>query len=275
MLLKVNGVELSYAVYGTGNAPWITFSHSLAANKDMWLPQIELLSKQYRILSYDIRGHGESPVSERAFTPMDLAQDVIGLLDALAIDKTHFVGLSLGGMIGQELALHFPQRLLSLVACNCRSDVPPAGVAGWMERVALVKSGGIEAIVEPTFARWFSEGFEQRDPSAAAAVRAMIGSTSADGYINAINALIQVSNRQRLNELTMPVLFIAGAQDMAAPAAEMRAMHASATGSQYCELNPAGHLSNIDNGAGFNEALSTFLAQVDSRETDVGKERAS
>jgi 3-oxoadipate enol-lactonase len=127
-----------------------------------------------------------------------------------------------------------------------------------------VQSGGIEAIVEPTFSRWFTPEFAQREPAVAAAVRAMIRSTSADGYISCINALVQVDNRARLHELAMPVLFIAGAQDMAAPAAEMRSMHGLLKGAEYCELNPAGHLSNIENSAGFNGALAAFLARADA-----------
>lgn len=263
MQTSVNGVALHYEISGAAKGPWVTFSHSLAASSAMWSRQIEYLTPRYRILTYDFRGHGKSPAASAPFTPMDLVNDIEGLLAKLAIEKTHFVGLSLGGMIGQGLALHYPDRLHSLVACNCRSDVPPAGMAGWKERIALVQSSGIDAIVEPTLQRWFAPGFEKRRPEVAAAVRAMIAGTSAEGYIGCANALMQVAYRARLHRISVPTMFICGAQDGAAPPAEMRAMHEAVPGSAYCGLDPAGHISNIDDTPGFNQALAAFLQKVD------------
>lgn len=260
MRIHVNGAKLDFGVYGAADGPWVTLCHSLAASREMWAPQMHCLASRYRILAFDLRGHGASEMAEtEELTPFDLAHDVVRLLNVLEIDSTHFVGCSIGGMIGLGLVLHFPTRVRSLVASNCRADVPPQNAAVWRERISLVRKTGIESIVEPTFERWFSRGFASRHPETAAGIRSMIRNTSVAGYTSCVHALLQVNYRHRLPEIAAPTMFIAGAQDLAAPALEMRDLHAAVAGSRYVELDPAGHLSNIDNARDYNQVLDEFL----------------
>ena len=156
MMMKANGISMAYHLDGPGDRPIVTFSHSLATSSAMWGPQVGALAESYRLLRYDTRGHGSSDVPPSPYSLAGLVADVHGLVTALGIEKTYFVGLSMGGMIGQLLALTHPELLHGLVLCSTTAKMTPDAGTVWDERISVAKAQGMEAHVEPTIARWFT-----------------------------------------------------------------------------------------------------------------------
>lgn len=265
MMLPSNGTNFHIRLEGPERAPLVTLSHGLATDLTMWDGLAQMLASKYRVLRYDARGHGGTPATPGDYTLEQLGADVLGLLDALGVARTHFVGLSMGGMVGMGLGLDHPERLLSLAACDARAEAPPEYRAAWTERAATVRAKGIEAIVEPTLSRWFTPAFGRDDPSALEAVRRMIRRTSAQGYAGCAAALRDLDYQRRLGSLTVPTLFLGGAEDQGAPAAVMRAMHEALPGSHYVEIPGAGHIANLEQPELFHGAILNFLAEVEAK----------
>jgi 3-oxoadipate enol-lactonase len=240
-------------------APWIVLSNSLAADHSMWDPQIASLSRRYRVLRYDTRGHGASGAPPGPYDLGMLVEDVIGLLDHYEIASATFMGLSLGGMTGLGLALAHPDRVSRLVCCDARADSPEAFVRGWDERIALVEAHGMQGVLAGTIERWLVPAFRTEHPNAVAKVEAMILRTSPQGYIGCAAALKQLDYLKGLPRLEPPSLFVGGAQDAATPPQVMQKMAEAVTGAQFTVVPNAAHLSNIDNAPAFNEAVGGFL----------------
>src|SRR5437870_1806066 len=164
MNVTANGIRMHYALEGPAGAPVVTLSHSLAARLEMWEPQVKALAGRWRVLRYDTRGHGGSDAPAGPYTLDELAEDARALLGALGISTTHWVGLSMGGMIGQTLALKAPELFASLVLCDTTSRVPPEAKPQWEERIRTADTEGMESLVEPTLGRWFTPPFRERQP---------------------------------------------------------------------------------------------------------------
>ena len=259
MQADLGGVGIHYRVDGTEGAPWLTFSNSLATDLRLWDAQVTALAPRFRILRYDTRGHGQSAAPAGAYSFDDLVGDLVGLWDHLGIARTHMVGLSLGGMTAVGVAIGHGERLASAAVCDARADAPPAFADAWDERIAAVREGGMAALVEPTVERWFTPAFQERAADQLERVREMIRATSADGYIGCARALQGLNYLPRMGEITVPTRFIVGKQDGGAPPAVMQEMHAAVADSSFVEIDPAGHLSNIENPAAFGAALDDFL----------------
>ncbi|MBI3523572.1 MAG: alpha/beta fold hydrolase, partial [Betaproteobacteria bacterium] len=159
MRAKAGGVELDYQIEGQG--PWLILSHALTTNHSMWDLQMPQLIRKFRVLRYDMRGHGHSAAPEGPYSFDELAGDVLGLMDALGILRASYIGLSIGGMIGQHLALRAPERFERMVLANTTSRISPEGVALWDERIRLVETQGLETIVQGTLERWFTAPYRQ------------------------------------------------------------------------------------------------------------------
>ena len=195
----VNGTRIAYTIDGPANAPVLTMSHSLSADHSMWDPQMSALTDAYRVVRFDTRGHGASDVPAGEYTLDQLASDVISLWDHLGIESTHYCGLSMGGMIGQTLALKAPERLRTLVLCDTASSYPPEAQAMWQERIVAAKANGLAAGLDGTIDRWFSPGFVARAPAVIAGVRKMIAATPASSKLRASSvASTSVSSAQPL-----------------------------------------------------------------------------
>jgi 3-oxoadipate enol-lactonase len=259
MRIQANGIEMGYRIDGPEGAPAVVFSHSLAASREMWEPQLPALSDRYQVLRYDLRGHGESAVGETPYTPVLLASDVAALLAALDISRAHFVGLSIGGVIGQALALARSDLLLTLTLCDTLARAPEGFGAVWEERVRSAQADGMAALVEPTIERWFTPPFFAAAPEIVDRVRAMIAATQPAAYAGCAAALSTLDLMDRLGEIALPTLVVVGADDQSTPVAMAESIQAAIPGARLQVLENAAHLSNIEQKDRFNAALSDFL----------------
>jgi 3-oxoadipate enol-lactonase len=262
MKIRVNDIDVHYTLDGPATAPTVTLSHSLATDLSMWDPQAAALAKHYRVLRYDTRGHGGTDAPSGAYSLAQLADDARGLLKALGITRTHWVGLSMGGMIGQALALSSPAILQSISLCDTSSRVPPEAKALWDERIAVAETKGMDPHVETTIARWFTPKFAQARPDVVNPVREMIRRTSARGYAGCCHAIRALDLTERLGGITLPTLIIVGAQDVGTPVAASQAIHERIKGSELVILESASHLSNLEQPEAFTDALQSFLRRV-------------
>jgi 3-oxoadipate enol-lactonase len=258
MKIRIGNIEFNYEIHGSAGLPWLTLSHSLACSLHMWDPQIAALSDRYRILAYDTRGHGLTTPVPGPYDFEMLAEDVRGLLDALDIRRTHFAGLSMGGMTGQALTLAHPERVDRLILADTGHFTPPEGAAMWRERVALAQAGGLEALVEPTLKRWCLPDFAQRDPAGHAKLAQMIRTTSFEGFSGCAHALMRTNFTERLPAITRPTLALAGSHD--ASLAATRQIAERIPGARFVEIASAGHITSIEQPAQVTQALAEFLA---------------
>ncbi|MEE8517441.1 MAG: 3-oxoadipate enol-lactonase [Alphaproteobacteria bacterium] len=262
MKANANGISINYQIEGKDGAPWVTLAHSLGANLTMWDDQVAALEDDYRILRMDTRGHGATEATGGAYDFNLLGADITSLWDVLEIGHSHLVGLSLGGMTAMGMALRLSGRLDSITVCSARADAPVAMCKLWDERIAQIEAEGMAPMVEGTLMRWFTPDFVASGSTVLDQVREMIRTTKPAGYIGCARAIQGLDFLPRLGEITVPTLFIAGAGDGAAPAEGMQVMHAAVKGSQYVELSPASHISNLEQPQAYNDAVMGFLASI-------------
>jgi 3-oxoadipate enol-lactonase len=259
MKITANGISMNYQLEGPANAPVVTLSHSLATNLSMWDPQIPTLTSRYRVLRYDTRGHGGTDAPEESYTLDQLAEDARALFQALKIARTHFIGLSMGGMIGQILGLQHPQILHSLVLCDTSSRVSPEARPMWDERIKVARTQGMEPHVEPTISRWFTAPFREKHPEVVDPVRAMIRATNPQGYIGCSQGIAALNLTDRLHTINVPTLVVVGEDDAGTPVAASQTIHEKIKGSELVILKSASHLSNIEQPEAFSQAVTAFL----------------
>lgn len=255
--IEVNGITVRYMVEGRG--PWVTLSHSLTCDLTMWDALAVALAPTFTVLRYDTRGHGGTTAAQGAYSFDQLTADVIGLLDALQVEHTHFVGLSMGGMIGQHFALAAPQRLDRLVIANSTSRIPPEAVPLWDERIAIVRARGCAGVVEGTLGRWFTSGFRAARPAEAARIAKLIADTPAAGYIGCASAIRALDITARIGAIRAPTLVIAGADDPGTPPAMSEVIAATIPGARLEIIPSASHLSCIEQPETFNRLVAAFL----------------
>lgn len=262
MKVNVNGVDINCEISGNAEKPWVTFSNSLATNLHMWDEQAAELADDFQILRYDKRGHGDSEPIDGPYSFDDLIADVVGLWDHLGIEKTHFVGLSIGGMTAQGIMLKHAERLISVVVANSMGKVAPEFVGAWQDRIDLSREKGMDPLIQPTMERWFTQEFREQNTADAQVIANMIASTSVAGYAGCAAAIQKLDYLDSLDQISnIPVLFIAGAQDAGTPPAGMEAMHAKMRGSEYVLLDPAAHISNIERSVDFSRTLNEFISR--------------
>lgn len=259
MLADIRGVTINYEVSGNADGPWLTFSNSLATNLRMWDEQAAALAGDFHVLRYDKRGHGKSAPVDGPYSFDDLIGDIIGLWDHLGIRKSYLVGLSIGGMTAQGLLLGHADRVTATVMANTSAHSGKEFIAAFDQRIAAAADGGMEAVVESTIERWFSESYRASGAAWLDDVRTMIRTTSVAGYTGCARAIQTLANLDRLPALDHPVLLIAGTQDPATPPAGMRLIQERIKGSTFLELD-ASHLSNIEQAPAFTVAVRDFFA---------------
>ncbi|MGD8226791.1 MAG: 3-oxoadipate enol-lactonase [Desulfobacteraceae bacterium] len=261
MQIEANGIKMNYELSGKMGAPHVMLSHSLGSSLVMWDPQLAVLEPHYQVLRYDTRGHGGSDAPSGAYTLEMLGRDALGLIDALGIDKLHFIGLSMGGMIGQYLALNHANRLESLVLCDTAAILPKEAQPIWKQRIQLAREKGLEALVDETLERWFTPSFLAQSPPEVQSIHQQFLATPMTGYMGCSEAIRGLNYLERLSEIKIPTLIMVGEEDPGTPVAAAEAMHQRIAGSTLVVLPSAAHLSNVEQTATFNTALLSFLQQ--------------
>jgi 3-oxoadipate enol-lactonase len=260
MNISANGIDIHYTIEGEG--PWVTLSHSLACDLHMWDEEAKRLSKRYKVLRYDTRGHGKTSAPAGAYTLELLADDLHGLFAALGVKSTHFVGLSMGGMIGQTYALKYPGSFSSLALCDTTSRYPAEAAGVWVDRIKTVESKGMEPLVESTLARWLTEPFRKARPDVVATVANMIRSTPVPGYVGCCHAIPKINLTARMKEIRCASVVIVGKDDAGTPVSMAEDIHRALPGSKLVVIPDAAHLSNLEQPDAFNQALGDFLSSV-------------
>jgi len=257
MKAKANGIEVNYEIHGKEGAPWLVLSHSLACSVRMWDPQVEAFQSRFRILNYDMRGHGASSAPQGPYTLDMLADDVLGLLAFLRIKQASYCGLSIGGMIGQTLALKAPGSFTKMVLADTTHTQPPEALKQWEERIAIAKSKGMAGLVDGTMERWFTEPYRKRNSPEFQKIRDLVLKTPVAGFVGCGQAIMKLNTTARLKDIKLPVLAITGEQDGAAPGTKYIGEHVP--GAKYVGIPQAAHIANIEQPEAFNRALREFL----------------
>jgi len=256
MKAKVNGIEINYELSGKEGAPWLVLSHSLACSVRMWDPTIEALKGGHRILNYDMRGHGATSAPKGAYTLDMLADDVLALTKELKIEKAIYCGLSIGGMIGQTIALRGKGPFERMILADTTHTQPPEALKQWEERIAIAESKGMAGLLDSTMERWFTPPF--RSSPAAKRIAELILATPVAGYVGCGRAIMGLNTTARLKDIRLPVLAITGEQDGAAPGT--RHIGASIPGAKFVGIPQASHIANVEQPEAFNRALREFLS---------------
>ncbi|ESR22466.1 3-oxoadipate enol-lactonase [Lutibaculum baratangense] len=256
--LDIENATIHYELSGREGAPLLVLSNSLGTNLSMWDAQVAHFGDRYRILRYDQRGHGRSSAPPGEYSFGQLGRDVVALMDYLGVEKAHFCGLSMGGMTGMWLGVHAPHRVDRLVLANTAAFLPPKEL--WDGRVRTVTEKGMGAIVDAVVERWFSPEFQASDPDEVARVRAMILATLPAGYAGCCAAIRDMDQREDIRSIRVPTLVICGSKDPATPPAQAEEIVGHVPQARLVTLEAA-HLSNIEDPAGFNQAVARFLSE--------------
>jgi 3-oxoadipate enol-lactonase len=254
--INVNRNKLFFRVDGDFGAPPLVLSNSLGTDHRMWDAQMEALTQHFRVLRYDGRGHGQSDAPEGPYTIADLAEDVLGLMDEAHIGRAHFCGLSMGGIIGQWIALNAPDRLDRLVLANTAPYIGPPEV--WNDRIATVERDGMKPVAEAVVKRWFTDGFRRRNSQAVQAVKQLLLAANPAGYAATCAAVRDADFRGQIASIRTPTLVIAGRDDPVTTLEDAKLLVDSIQGA-WGKVLAAAHLSNIEDANQFNDAVLKFL----------------
>jgi 3-oxoadipate enol-lactonase len=247
---------------GAAAAPTIVLAHALGCDASLWDGLANTLAAQARVVCFDQRGHGDSDVPPGPWAMADFAEDAAALLDEVADGPVVWIGLSLGGMVGQELALRHPRKLRALVIANSTAGYDEAGRSAWQQRLAAIDQGGLEAVADATMERWFAPAFRAAQPATVARWRRRLVSTPGAGYLAAGRAVMQHDTTARLGQIALPTLVIAGALDQGTPLAMSRQLAAAVPGAQLAVIDGAAHLSVVEHPQEFAAAVQGFLARL-------------
>lgn len=259
--LKVGEETFNVEVEGPEGAPYLVLSNSLGTNLQMWDGQMPALTQRFRVIRYDSRGHGKSVAEDGPYSIEQLGRDVIGILDALGVKQAHFMGLSMGGMVGMWLLTHASDRIGKAVLCNTGAFMGSPDI--WNARIKAARNGQMESLVPQTIDRWFSKEFQERSPEAVRRIAAMVRSTPPLGYASACAAIRDMDQREAIRSIVNPVLVIVGQHDPATPPSMGGLIAHSIKGARLIDLDAA-HLSNIEAEAAFTRAVVTFLTAKDT-----------
>jgi len=253
---EVGDLRTHYTLTGEKD-PVLVLSNSLGTDFSMWDPQLPELQRRFRVLRYDTRGHGESSMTPGDYTIEQLGRDVLGLLDFLRLNRVHFCGLSMGGMIGIWLGINAPERLRRLVLCNTAACIGTREV--WNARIATARREGMKPIAAAVVERWFTPAFRASSPEKVAPARRMLENASPEGYAACCAAIRDMDMREMVARIETPTLVIYGASDPVIPLAEIDFLAHRIAGAKQVELEAA-HLSNVEQPEAFTKAVTDFLS---------------
>jgi 3-oxoadipate enol-lactonase len=255
-IIQSNGCPINVQIDGGANAPVLMLSNSLGTTLHMWEPQVAALTRHFRLVRYDRRGHGKSGVPIPPYSMEMFGRDVLAILDGLGIEKANWCGLSMGGMVGQWLGANAPDRFERLILCNTASYY--ADKATWADRINAVKSGGMNAVAAGVGPRWFTPGFIAREPATVERLREMVRATPLEGYLGCCTAIRDMDHRALLSKITKPTLIIAGRHDVATPVSEGEYIRDHIPGAKMVVLDAA-HLSNVEQADRFTAEVLGFF----------------
>ena len=257
-MIDADGCLLNVSVEGRDGGPTVMLSNSLGATLQMWEPQMRALTQLFRVIRYDRRGHGKSSVPPGPYSIERFGRDVIAILDDLNIDKVHWCGLSMGGMVGQWLGANAPERLGKIVLANTTCHY--ADPTNWQTRIKAVSEGGIAAVADTVIASWLTADFREREPQIAARLKAMVSASPVEGYLASCEALSTLDQRELLPNIKSPTLVIAGRHDMSTPISSAEYIRSKIPGASMTILDAA-HISNVEQPHAFTDAVVGFLMQ--------------
>ena len=259
--IEAAGITQHYDLTGPADAPVLLFANSIGTSFQIWDAVVPHLSQRYRVLRYDMRGHGltqVTPVTEEAGYSMDtLADDAAGLLDALGIARAHVCGLSIGGMMAQRLAVKAPGRVHGLILCDTAGMIGPPSI--WADRIAAIRARGMGAIADGVMARWFTQGFRDSRPDQIRGYTAMVARTTEDGYVGCSMAIRDADLRAANAAITAPTLVICGAEDVATPPEVARELAAGIPGARFELLPGAAHIPGVEKPTELAALIDSFL----------------
>jgi len=252
----MNAIDVSYDITGPDDEPVLVLSNSLGSTGAMWDPQVPTLARRLRVVRYEHRGHGGSPVPPGPYSLDDLGADALALLDRLGLEHVHWCGLSLGGMVGMWLAINAPERIDRLVLCCTSARLGPPEM--WAQRAETVRAEGVEAVADAGIGRWLTEDFIAREPEKTAAVRAMLVATPDEGYAGCCAAIEHMDLIPELGAVRAPTLVIAVRQDPATPPEHGERIGAGIPGARL-ELVDAAHLATIEQPVVMTDLIAEHL----------------
>ena len=247
---------IHHILEGPASAPVIVLGHSLGTSHRLWDPQVPALLERFRVLRCDFRGHGQSATPPGPYRMDDLGGDVLALTERLGIERFHYMGLSIGGQVGQWLALHAPERIDRLILANTAAKIGTG--EHWDGRIALVRDSGLAAVVDVALERWFGAKFRAAVPEVEARARAWLLATPVEGYVGACAAIRDFDAREALPRIAAPTLVITGANDASTPQEDGRFLAARIPGARLVGVDGA-HLSNLEAAGAFTAAVLEFL----------------
>jgi len=255
--LTTDGVSLHYEVEGREDGPALVLANSLGTSLGLWDGQVgEGLYRGFRLIRYDPRGHGLSETPDGPYSVARLAQDIVDLLDSIGVEQSSFCGMSMGAATGIELAKSYPRRVARAAFCNTTVWMPDKEL--WSRRIAAVAEGGMTAVAEEHFSRWFTREFREENPDEAERIKAMLLDTDPKGYAGCAAALRDMDLRDRLGLIEASVLVVVGTHDEAATPAQGQYIVERVPGAQKLALHSA-HLSNVEARDAFNQSVFAFL----------------
>ena len=261
MLLSRAGHRLYYDLVGPEDGPVVCITHSLASDSGMWAEQMPpLLQAGFRVLRVDMRGHGGSDPVAGDYTMKTLAGDVGTVLDALSLPRVHYVGLSIGGMIGQAFAIEHGAKLISALWSDTLPASPKGAADQWAQRMNTVRqASSLEPLADPTMERWFTDAFKPRKPGRWKQIRDTIAATTPAGYLGCSAAIMNFDFTAQLPALRVPTLVVCGADDPGTSASENRHLAGLVPGGRYQEIADARHFPNVEHPEAFNRIMMGWL----------------
>ncbi|WP_216215967.1 3-oxoadipate enol-lactonase [Amycolatopsis aidingensis] len=251
-------VAVHHRAEGPPQGEVVVLSGSLGSDLRMWEPQVQpLVAAGYRVVRYDHRGHGGSPVPPGPYSIADLGGDLLALLDRIGAERAHLAGISLGGMTGMWLAAHAPARVSSLVLCCTSARLGPPRM--WAERAATVRERGTGAVAEAVVARWVTEAHARAHPERMAFLREMVAATPAEGYASCCAAIERMDLLAELPAITAPTLVLAGEQDPATPPEHAELIAREVPGARLALVPGAAHLGTLEQQERFTELIVEHL----------------
>jgi 3-oxoadipate enol-lactonase len=261
VIVSSDGCPIHLSMAGPATAPVLIMSHPLGADLSIWERQIEPLSRYFRLLRYDSRGHGRSGAPASPYTMARLGRDVLDVMDALELETANWCGVSLGGMVGQWLGAHAPRRFRRMIFSNTSCYYPDK--KSWDDRIEAVKADGTSAVVGSVPSRWFTPAFVDHEAATVKSLQDVLMSMATEGYMGCCEAIKSMDHRDIIGGITAPVLVIAGEHDVATPLAHSEYIHCHIRGSKLVMLK-AGHISNLERPAEFSEQVLKFLQPVEA-----------